>query len=66
MPFGFIRIPFIGGISAERRSRSMGLGVERDSGGTTVWLGRWELNADTLLALPILGPVAVAVAVARA
>lgn len=68
MPYASLRIPFLGYVIAERRRRSMGLGLDIDrKTGTTVWLGRWELIADTplALALPILGPVAMAAALAK-
>lgn len=68
MLYGALHVPFLGNVVAERRSRSMGLGIDMDrKTGMTVWLGRWELIADRRLvvALPLLGPVAMAAAVLR-
>ena len=66
--YGSLRVPFLGHDIAERRPRSMGLGLDIDrKTGTTLWLGRWELIADTplALALPLLGPVAMTAAALR-
>lgn len=59
--FGSVSLPFLGLVTADRRSRNMGLGLDIDrQTGITVWLSRWELNADTLaaFALPIHAPIA--------
>ena len=59
--FGSVSLPFLGLVTADRRSRSMGLGLDIDrQTGTTLWIGRWEVNADTAAALilPILAPLA--------
>ncbi len=59
--FGSVSLPFLGLVTADRRSRNMGLGLDIDrQTGATVWLGRWEVNADTpaAFALPILAPIA--------
>lgn len=59
--FGSVSLPFLGLVTASRWSRNMGLGVDIDRQvGTTVWIGRWEVNPDTPAAfvLPLLAPLA--------
>lgn len=59
--FGSVSLPFLGLFTASRWSGNQGFGLDIDRrAGTTVWLGRWEVNADTTaaLVLPILAPLA--------
>lgn len=62
--FGYVSLPFLGLVTADRRTVNMGLGLDINrQTGTTVWLGRWEVNADPRAAalLPILAPLAMLV-----
>ncbi|MCV9936116.1 hypothetical protein OIU35_07045 [Boseaceae bacterium BT-24-1] len=56
--FGALSLPLFGGITANRWTTDHGIGADRDGTGTTVWLGRWELIADRVVALPLLAPLA--------
>lgn len=59
--FGSVSLPFLGLVTATRWSTNQGLGTDIDrQTGVTLWLGRWEVNADTsaALALPLLAPLA--------
>lgn len=57
----YLSVPFLGHVTALRWASNHGLGLNYDREvGTTLWLGRWEVNADngTLPVLPILVPLA--------
>jgi len=59
--FGYVSLPFLGLVTASRWSSNQGLGLDIDQQtGTTLWIGRWEVNADTAAAL-ILAPLAMLV-----
>ena len=63
--FGHVSLPFLGLVTAACWSTNQGLGFDFDrKTGTTVWLGRWEVNADngTLPVLPVLAPLAMLMA----
>lgn len=65
--FGTATLPFAGSVTACRWTTNHGLGAERDrsTGEVTVWVGRWELIADTTAALPLLAPMAMLMAFKR-
>lgn len=59
--FGSVSLPFLGLVTAFRWSRNQGFGLDIDRHtGTTLWIGRWEVNADTPAAffLPLITPLA--------
>jgi hypothetical protein len=63
--FGHVSLPFLGHVTASRWSSNQGLGLDIDrKTGTTLWIGRWEVNADTpvSVALPVLAPLAMLMA----
>lgn len=62
--FGYVSLPFLGLVTAARWTSNQGLGLDIDrKTGTTLWIGRWEVNADApaAFALPILAPLAMLV-----
>lgn len=59
--FGHVSLPFLGHVTASRWSSNQGLGLDIDrKTGTTLWIGRWEVNADMPAAL-VFAPLAMLV-----